>query len=360
MAERSGRQLAVLLAMLLSTLLPGCSHKAADSVTTASSDSAEFDFDDPCNLLEPKEVEAVLGAPLAVAPFRGATPDRPSVTSDSCVYTTAGFHFITLEAHWKDGAQIYSLTNMTKKLLGSSPDPGMKAAIKQAFKLDDGTELVGEWDRATLMPMNCCIFVALRGERLLTIDFTGSDATLKQVAPLVDAAFKRFDKPLTVNGGANVAAAKGLAQQRIKPVDPCSLLSRDEVEAILGAKLIADPVGHGTDSCTYELKPVGIRQLYEVQFTWRGGYTKWREDGFISQMAAGTMAKMSSDGAGAEKVVLDTLGNHGEVAGPTWERGEQRGVEFMAVKKDVMGKIDLRGVNRDPAVRLLAAMMARI
>ena len=162
MAERSSRQLAVLLALLPSTLLlVGCGHKAPVSGTTpgsapaaggagppmASSDSAKFDFDDPCNLLEPKEVEAVLGAPLAVAPFRGETPDRPNVTSDSCVYTTAGFKFITLGAQWQGGAQAYSLTTMTKKLLGSAPDPGMKAAIKQASKLDDGAELVGVWDQ---------------------------------------------------------------------------------------------------------------------------------------------------------------------------------------------------------------------
>ena len=126
----------------------------------------------------------------------------------------------------------------------------------------------------------------------------------------------------------------GLAQQRIQPVDPCSLLSRGEVEVILGGTLIADPVGHGTESCTYQLKPVGIRQLYELQLTWRGGYTRWREDGFISQLAAGTMARMSTDGGGpgAGKVVLDTLGTHAEVTGPSWERGEQRGVEFTAIK----------------------------
>lgn len=379
MADRTSQLQSVLLILLLSTMLAGCGHNAPESATSsgaptgtgagppmASTDSPEFDSDDPCNLLEPKEVEAVLGAPLAVPPFRGETPDRPNVTSNSCVYTTAGFHFITLEAHWKGGAQLYSITTMAKKLLGGAPDPGMKAAIKQGLRLDDGTEMVGEWDEATLMPLSCCIFVAMRGDQSLSIDFTGSDATLKQAALLVNSAFKRFDAPLGVNGGANVTAAKGLAQQRIKPVDPCSLLSRAQVEAILGGKLITDPVGHGTDSCTYELKPVGIRQLYEVDFTWSGGFSKWRSDGFISQAAAGTLAKLSGDaagseaGSGAEKLVAQDLGNHGEVATPSWDHGEQRGVQFMAVKKDVMAKIDLRGVNRDPAVRLLAAMMAKI
>ena len=376
MAEGSSRQLAGLLAMLLGTLLLGCSHKAPEPGATAasaplaggggppmaSSDSAEFDFDDPCNLLEPKEVEAVLGAPLAVAPFRGERPDRPVAASDTCVYVTAGFKYITLEVQWKDGARAYSMTTMAKKLLGSAPDPGMKAAIRQSFKLDDGTELIGEWEQATLMPMNCCIFVALRGDRMLTVDFTGSDATLNQVVPLINAAFKRFDQPLSVNGGANVAAAKRRVEQRVRPVDPCSLLSRAEVEAILGGPLIADPVGHGTESCSYELKPIGIRQLYEVEVTWRGGYRKWREDAFISQMAAGTMARMSTGdaSAGPGKTVLDALGNHGEVSGPSWERGEQRGLQFVAVKNDVLAKIDLRGVKREPAIRLLAAMMAKI
>jgi hypothetical protein len=45
-------------------------------------------------------------------------------------------------------------------------------------------------------------------DQMISIDFTGSAMTLKAAAALVDATLKRMDKPLSLDGGANVAAAK--------------------------------------------------------------------------------------------------------------------------------------------------------
>ena len=52
----------------------------ADSAATAAADLAATapDPEDPCRLLEPAEVEAVLGAPLAGAPFRTGNPNGDS------------------------------------------------------------------------------------------------------------------------------------------------------------------------------------------------------------------------------------------------------------------------------------------
>jgi len=380
-------QLTASVLLVSSALLLGCSSKtpAPGAAQTAQSgappfaqgDSENFDTDDPCSLLEPKEVEAVLGAPLGTPPFRGSGPYDPAVDGDHCIYKTANFRYITLGVTFTGGAQAYSMVNFGKKLLSGASDPNLNKAIKQSFKLDDGTELTGEWDEASLMPMNCCIFEALRGDQLIEIDFTGSSATLRQAASLIDAAFKRIDSPLKIDGGANVAAAAELEKHRMKPVNPCSLLTRAEVEAIIG-KLIADPVAHGTDSCAYELPPVGIRQVYELHFTWRNGYYDWRQNGHVAEIAGGTVAKMSGDvvehqlqqelGAqtasgtrpASEAEVTAMLGGHEVAANDAWEKAADQGMGFAAVKKDVLVTIDLRGVKESAARNLVAAVMRKI
>jgi hypothetical protein len=222
----------------------------------AKTSSNEFNYDDPCTLLEPKEVEAVLGAPLAIPPYRaaGAGARRTAFEGHDCVYDAADFQRITLTVEFHDGASGYKMVTSTKSLLGSHPD----ANVKKAFRLADGTELAGEWDEATLMPMRCCDFLALRADRTIEIDFTNSKATLAQAASLVDTAFKRIDKPLKIDGTAAIDAAAARAAQLGKPRDPCSLVTRAEAESILGNKLIADPVVNtggdsGEASCTYEL-----------------------------------------------------------------------------------------------------------
>jgi len=62
-----------------------------------------------------------------------------------------------------------------------------------------GAELAGEWDEASHMAMTCCIFMAMRGDQLITIDFTATPATLRQAATLVDSAYKRMEQPLQVS-----------------------------------------------------------------------------------------------------------------------------------------------------------------
>lgn len=119
----------------------------------AQSASSEPDQNDPCSLLEPKEVEAALGAPLAVPPYR-----------------SSGGPF------------------------GATP--------------------------------------GLRGDQLITIDFTASPATLRQAAMLVDSAYKRIAKPLKIDGGASVEAAKGEADSKAAAGIPVPASGGDPAEAI--------------------------------------------------------------------------------------------------------------------------------
>ena len=115
------------------------------------------------------------------------------------------------------------------------------------LKLSDGSELTGEWDEAKVN--NCCTFIVMRGDQLVTVSVAGSDATLEQAAAIADAALKRIDSPLKIDGTAGVAAAVARDASRPKERDPCSLVSRAEAETALEAPLAKDPVVEG-DTCT--------------------------------------------------------------------------------------------------------------
>src|SRR5690349_9838172 len=63
---------------------------------------------DPCGLLDPKEVEAALGQPLAVPPYRsedGQAKARGTPVQDgsACRYESADFHNIHVGVMWRNG-----------------------------------------------------------------------------------------------------------------------------------------------------------------------------------------------------------------------------------------------------------------
>ena len=329
--------------------------KAAPTSTAApiaQTRSEEFHYDDPCSLLEPKEVEAVLGVPLAVPPFRSAGA-APVGTGDDCVYETADFHRIIFHVDFTNGPQAYRIGGFANKLLAGHPD----AATKKAFKLDNGREIAGEWDEARVLAMNCCIFMTVRADQAIQIDFTGSDATLQQAAELVNTAYRRIDKPLEIDGVAGVEAAKAHATQRPAAVEACKLLSRAEVEAIVG-KLSADPSGKD-DSCSYEQPDPNnpqYKRQYQVSIRWRGGYNEFRSQPYVAGIAmhavmANAPPELQPGDAPDKKLT--------EESGPWFHAGPgARG--FMAVKKDVLVEVNSLGPDKPEAHKLAAAMMSKI
>jgi hypothetical protein len=369
----------------------------------AQSDTNEFHHDDPCSLLDPKEVEAVFGGPLGTAPYRGST-DNPVVDGSDCVYRSANFQAITLSVDFDGGQQAYHVSDFVGNMVKGAGTVNDKT--KKVMVSEDGSEIAGEWDEAKLTPFTCCVFNALRANQMISIDFAGSSATLKQAAGLVNAAFKRMDKPLSLDGGANVAAAKAFLKTRPGRKDPCSVLSQAEAESILG-KLIAPPAANG-DTCSYERPPQGIRQVYELRYKWRGGNYDFRTDLQAAKMggaalgtmefqsttqqqvpdapaATGTDPSAASDhtpGAGFHTVTTTTsvsvddatrqvtgqtfsqgahlTGDQEAAGGGPWERSATIGPKFEAVKKDIAIEIDLRGVDPTKAKALAAAAMQKL
>ena len=109
------------LARMAFVSIAACSGKPASGPagTTApppmaQSDSNEPGQEDPCSLIEPKEAEAALGAPLGTPPYR-ASNGTPSVEGTDCVYQTANFHQIIISVDFTDGAQSYRMTGFAKK-----------------------------------------------------------------------------------------------------------------------------------------------------------------------------------------------------------------------------------------------------
>src|SRR5579863_6443147 len=130
------------LAWIACLAVAACNHKPAPLDATAQrppmaqNSSEDLDEDDPCSLLEPKEVEAVLGAPLGTPPYR-ASGDKPEPDGKDCAYQTANFHTLIFTVEFTDGAQAYQMTGFAQKLLSQAPTQ----SAKQAFTMDDGTEL---------------------------------------------------------------------------------------------------------------------------------------------------------------------------------------------------------------------------
>jgi len=381
--RRDGERHGIALALLITAVLLGCGHKSpapptptASSATPAvpfaqSSDEEQYDKQDPCALLDPKEVEAVLGAPLATPPYRsGGGAFAPTPTGESCVYETSKFRYISLNATYEGGQQVYSMTSgMLKNLLKSGPG-SIGTNVKKNFKLDDGTEMTGEWDEASLTPMNCCIFNALRGDQLITLDFTGSPATLRQAATLVDAAFKRIDQPLKISGGAGVKAAKALDKTRPKPVEACSLLTRAEVEAIVGP-MAGDPQSHGESGCTFNLRSQnGLPKQVELEIRWRNGYYDWRSDHHVGAIGTAAVTQMATDvhagipvpglPSGAQEAKVAAGGESTSGADPAEVVGESGVRGFTAVKRDVLIRVVSQGTDASQQKALVTAVMQKI
>jgi hypothetical protein len=402
--DRKVRCFDAALAVAICALLCACGHRqpgtsqlssdaassgAAAHPPMAQSESAEFHYDDPCSLLTPAEVEAALGAPLGTAPYR-ASGSNPDPAGSDCVYQTANFRTVTLHVEFEGGQQAYHISDFVGGLIKGS-NGVLNDKAKKVMVSEDGSEIAGDWDEAKLTPLNCCIFNALLADQMITIDFTGSTLTLKQAAGLVDMALKRLKKPLSLDGGANVAAARAFLKTRPGRKDPCSVLTQAEVEAILG-KLAAAPKSED-DVCSYELpQPPGFPpRIYDLEFFWSGGNYQFRQDLDAARMGGAalggitlqtqTQAQVSNTGTPGthtkeieQNISVDeasrrTVGKtfsqamhltgkeDAPGAGP-WERIATVGPRLEGVKKDVLVRVSL-GIGVDPrrARALMAAAM---
>ena len=350
----------IFMATLLVAALVGCKDKnaasadaaaegddMADSAITAVADLSKTpDPHDACRLLEPKEVEAILGAPLAGAPYLGGNPDgdsgpTPNPTGNVCWYYTADDRNLTIQADWTDAGAINAgiSGNLAKA----------EAATKGMLKLQDGTELTGDWDEAKMR--GCCTFVAIQGDSMVEINFAGSlTATAEQAGALANKALARLNKPLDISGQSGLKDALKHLLARYSSEDPCSLWSNADITQLLGAR--KGEFERSGDDCTirYTGKD-GQVHLFVTTVTLINGYRGFRRD----NATYGGFAK-SINAMGASEGV--TLKESKTIEGP-WEAASDGSIQFNSVKRDA--QISVRSnLSHDELRALLGHAYAKI
>jgi hypothetical protein len=313
---------------------------AAASTSEHDEDPASASGADPCALLEVSEVEATLGK-LAGPPYR-VGGDGPEAGGSSCMYEAASGRSIKLGAMWEGAAAMF-------KMLGKPAAMAEGAGMKGKLPLPDGATFEGDWDEAKTV--GCCLLYAMLGDQMVNLDFAATHLNMQQAATLVNASLKRLDKPLPINGGSGVEAALARAAKKPKPVPVCGLLTLDEAQAILGPQTTA-PTGSDT-ACTYAFTRMGLDgqpRTYplELKVSWSGGYGTIREEAQMAGQIMGTLMGSAPKGEKAAEAI----------PGP-WDEAAVT-IDFMAVKKDVLMRIDLRIAPRDIAAKLVAKAMEKI
>jgi hypothetical protein len=333
-------------AVAVAALLGACGKREArEEATQAASESAKSDAElDSCRLLEPKQVEAVLG-PLAGPPSRFLLRDfAPDANGNACVYEGADRRSIRIEAMTSGGASIMKLLGMPA---GTAAQAGMKGVMPKGL-LPEGASVAGEWDEAKVI--GCCRINALLGDAMVTIDYEASRATPEQGVGLLNQALKQLVKPLAINGAAGVEPMKQRLAARAKEQRaPCALVTRGEAEAVLGA-LLQEPKA-SKDACEYHFnipKRDGgtLASVAEIKVVGSGGYREFRD-----HLSMGRSVGKSMGLNGGDEI--------SQLKGP-WEEIGFAFPELMAVKRDVMVKVDTRLVPMEQAQALVARAMEKL
>ncbi|HEY7290181.1 MAG TPA: hypothetical protein VH583_10120 [Vicinamibacterales bacterium] len=356
------KQARVLAAVMLgTTMLAACgrsdtaSRTSADAVSSSNASSPSSSGpQDPCALLEPKEVEEVLGAPLAVPPFR-SRDGVPASGGSSCEYEDAGMHSIRIDVEWDSGAMAFKMFGA----LGGIIEQRTKGMVHLA----DGSEIAGEWDEARVV--SCCNFVALRGDQMVNVDVGASKAAIADAAKLADAALKRLDHRLAINGRSSVQAAidyEGAHRPRRR--DPCALVPRADAEAVIGA-LGKEPES-SEDRCTYESAPkpgigaIPQMQVYVLKVRWTGGFREYRDLNAAFAGMSKDFARNMPASAGAKDTMAAAGAGTDLPANGAWESGHANISGLSAVSRDVLVSVEPQLGSAEVAAKLMEKAMSKL
>lgn len=384
----------LLLPVLVMVALCDCSQRnpaSGDTPPGANGETARTvppqpagrDASDPCTLLEPSEVEAIVG-PLAGKPYRsksGMEAIEPVADGDTCVYETPDFRAILVTVAWTDGAMEFNALNLAGRLSSGVMANANESTAKAAKSLlPGGVKIDGEWDEAT--SRGCCEIFAMRGDQLITYDYRAWRADTERAVVLLNKALLRLEHPLSIDGNAGNEAARLRAQSRPKPQSVCGLLSRADVEAILGP-LAADPKSTDQDEtqgCTYRFTQAGAKEspladapeqfksLISAVTGGRTGMVTGQVDTAV-QIRWRTGFRALSDGELIGGAVMTNVGDYqaglpkrtlGRVPQGPWDEASQSGLNFTAVKKDVAVIIDTVPMLSSEQVELRRRLVAKV
>ena len=327
----------------------------ANQDSTSQGSGNEGDGRDPCSLLDSSEVAAAIG-PLASPPYRGSF--EPNANAQSCRYDTKDHRRILVTVDWDGGAAAMKMVGLGRKIT----DPIAKQGVEQTgvTVLSTGDTLTGIWDQVAQGPMQCCDYHALRGDKHVELDWTGTRLTPKTAGALLDSAVKQLDHPLPINGAAGVPAAKVIfaAEAHDTTLVMCDLIPQSKAEAVLGHPL-AKPPEHGRQAgakgsmeCDYTTvlpAPGVMPKEYNVTlWAWRDGAVDFEQDQFAT--GAGMHAMRRQIGGNSTSPVPDTAGHP---AGPWDIAARSASPGYEAVKGGALVKV--AAFDSAGALALLAA-----
>jgi hypothetical protein len=348
MITRVAAVLVMSLGLGMGLALQGCSRGGGDSggaessheTAAANEEAPELDA---CGLLKVEEVEAAMGK-LAVPPFLIGN-SGPEAGGMRCGYRTADLREMQIGVTTEGGASML-------KMIGLPAGMAQGANLKGKLPLPEFADIAGDWDEARVI--GCCNLNALLGDAMIDLNFAGTKLTMEQAAQLVNAALPRIGKPLPIKGNAGVAAALAQDAQRPKERQVCTLLTRAEVEALLGP-LNGEPTGSDSD-CTWRYQRKGIDGKLrdwpmEVKVRWHGGFADIRDS---VQMAGKVMTSLVGGDASGGAAAPESA----KIEGP-WDEAAAT-VDFMAVRKDVIVRIDLRIADQATAQKFAGALLQKL
>jgi hypothetical protein len=360
----------------------GCNRAAKggpEGTGGAEAAASVGDAHDPCRLVTQAEAEHWLG-PLAHAPFRSDDPGNPTADGRNCKFLGQDGRYILMEVDWTNGSVGMKAMGLMGGLVGT-------IFTDDAGKTDT---LEGTWDEARWLGAGSEFF-ALKDEVLITAKVGAAKDKIPAAADLSSKALGRVGHQLAYNGAAAIADAPKPRETG----DACGLLTKADIEAVVGAPVEGEPTpsGQGPEtSCLYHLK--GSPDL-KLDVSWRHGFENFAGGklvmGTVLNQTAGMGVSHGKTGEGVKSeglkqgptsdpgfqkmmgalqklaktqgiamneqggLVNDTL-----VEGPWAEGAILGGMSFAAVKNDVQVTMGFQALSIDQAKELMAKVMSRL
>lgn len=296
---------------------------------------------DPCALVSEAEMADILG-PLGEPPYRIDNSRRADPAGSDCIYRARDGHNIALSVDWEDGEMVMRMTGATagkaEQVLGT-PDVGVDT-------------LEGAWDEVAL---SFGQFLARKGKTLVQVDPLGARVGQAAVVRIAAMALRRIGSPLSHDGGKAARDRK----PDPAPRNPCSLVTRQEAEGLMG-RLRGDPVASADNSeCEFpvDAEMFGSPVTNTLTVEWRDGFHSLGQE----LLATGMASKMMNQEMGGD---VPTLGASSSDPQEPWaEMHVLLGGMVTVVKNDVLLKIPGHGVggfDEEKAKALLRIAVGRL
>jgi hypothetical protein len=298
---------------------------------------------DPCSLISQAEMEALMG-PLAEPPYRVNSDRRPTAGGEGCFYRARDRRNVTVLVDWEDGEMAFRMM------------AGTGANISDILTGYDATTdtLEGNWDKVGA-PFGQ--FMVLKGKTSIQIDPLGSRIGLDGAARLAATAIGRLGAPLDYSGGKATLARK---EDAPRTRNPCELVTRQEVEALMGPLLEDPKPSEDGSGCEFRTDKKFLNEpvVRELEVQWTDGFYTLGQERSATGMAVKAM-KRHVDEETPDSLSQEAVGE----AEPWDERMTLMPGLITVVKNDVLLKIPGDGVfgfDEQKALQLLRIAVGRL